>query len=71
MKNNKIKIVINGRNNIVEHNTTLLQLINKLGIDKKKIAIELNTEIIPKSSYSKKLLLDGDVIEIVHFIGGG
>ena len=71
MKNNKIKIVINGRNNIVEHNTTLLQLINKLGIDKKKIAVELNTEIIPKSSYSKKLLLDGDVIEIVHFIGGG
>ena len=47
MKNNKIKIVINGRNNIVEHNTTLLQLINKLGIDKKKIAIELNTEIYP------------------------
>ena len=46
MKNNKIKIVINGRNNIVEHNTTLLQLINKLGIDKKKLIQIEGTRII-------------------------
>ena len=41
------------------------------GYEQNRIAIECNEEILPKSEYSTKILEDGDVIEIVSFVGGG
>ncbi len=46
-------------------------LVAALGLDGRKVAIERNLEIVPRSAYGKTKLLDGDRIEIVHFIGGG
>jgi sulfur carrier protein len=42
-----------------------------LGLDTKKVAIERNEEIVPRSSYAETWLASGDALEIVHFIGGG
>jgi len=49
----------------------LAALVATLGLDGRKVAIERNLEIVPRSAYGKTRLSDGDRIEIVHFIGGG
>jgi thiamine biosynthesis protein ThiS len=46
-------------------------LVAALGLDPKKVAVERNLEIVPRSAYGRTPLADGDRIEIVHFIGGG
>ncbi|SNB48072.1 sulfur carrier protein ThiS [Geobacter sp. DSM 9736] len=50
---------------------TVLELLQELDIDPRRIAIELNLEILPKMEYEKTRLKSGDRIEIVHFVGGG
>ena len=67
----KIKIQINGKIILVNDNSNLQELVNKLKIPLKKVAIELNQEIIDKSKLKKYILKKKDKIEIVHFIGGG
>ncbi len=67
----KIKIQINGKIILVNDNSNLQELVNKLKIPVKKVAIELNQEIIDKSKLKKYILKKKDRIEIVHFIGGG
>lgn len=49
----------------------LAALVTALGLDGRKIAVERNLEIVPRSAYGRTPLADGDRIEIVHFIGGG
>ena len=51
--------------------STIIDLLIKYKLDNKKIAIELNGSIIPKTVYKKKKLKNNDIVEIVHFIGGG
>jgi sulfur carrier protein len=67
----KIKIQINGKILLVNDNSNIQELVNKLKIPVKKVAIELNQEIIDKSKLKKYILKKKDKIEIVHFIGGG
>ena len=50
---------------------TVLALVEELGLDVRKVAVERNLEIVPRSAYGKTPLADGDRIEIVAFIGGG
>ncbi|MDA9663455.1 sulfur carrier protein ThiS [Candidatus Pelagibacter sp.] len=70
-KINKIKIKINGKVSKIEGKCTLLRYIKKFKIPIKKVAIELNKEIIDKNTLGKITLKNNDKIEIVHFIGGG
>ena len=67
----KIKIKINGKFSMINDNLSLSQLLKRLKIPLKKVAIELNEEIIDKNKLSKIKLKNNDKIEIVHFIGGG
>ena len=67
----KIKININGKPKIVNENLKLIDLIKMLKIPIKKVAIELNYEILDKKKINKMHLKHNDKIEIVHFIGGG
>ena len=67
----KIKIKINGKIKTIIDELTLYELINDLKIPITKVAIELNKEIINKKEIKKIKLESNDVIEIVHFIGGG
>ena len=67
----KIKIRVNGKVKIITDNSKLSVLVNNLKIPIKKVAIELNQEIINKNNINKIYLKKKDNIEIVHFIGGG
>ena len=67
----KIKIKINGKFSTINENLTLSTFIKQLKIPLKKVAIELNLEIIDKNIINKIKLKHNDKIEIVHFIGGG
>ena len=72
MKNiKKIKIRVNGKLLSINDNLSLLNLLNHLKIPLKKVAIELNLEIVDKNKLNKINLKNNDKIEIVHFIGGG
>ena len=67
----KIKIKVNGKIKSINENNNLLNLINSLKIPIKKVAIELNEEIVDKRKLRNITLKNNDKIEIVHFIGGG
>ena len=67
----KIKIKINGKINKIDNKTKLSDLVKNLKVPLKKVAIELNREIVDKKNLNKINLKDNDKIEIVHFIGGG
>ena len=67
----KIKIKVNGKTKLIKENTNLLNIVKILKIPIKKVAIELNQEILDKKKLNKIKLKKNDKIEIVHFIGGG
>ena len=67
----KIKIKINGKFSMINEDLSLLVFIKQLKIPLKKVAIELNQEIIDKNKTNKIKLKKNDKIEVVHFIGGG
>ena len=67
----KIKIKVNGKLRVIKEGYSLLNLINNLKIPIKKVAIELNEEIVDKKKLNITKLKTNDKIEIVHFIGGG
>lgn len=50
---------------------TIAELVKELALDPAKVAVERNTEIVPRSTLGEAALGDGDVLEIVHFVGGG
>ncbi len=64
-------ITLNGEPHNLEAPMTVAGLLGELGLDTKKVAVERNLEIVPKSTYSDVDLADGDRLEVVHFIGGG
>ena len=67
----KIKIKLNGKEKQIPEDFKINKLINDLKIPIKKVAIELNQEILDKKKLNKIKLKKNDKIEIVHFIGGG
>ena len=65
------KIQINGRKIAIKQNFSILDMLKKYKLNRKKVAIELNGKILPQDRYNNKKLKNNDKIEIVHFIGGG
>ena len=65
------KIQLNGKKVSVKKNYSIFNLLKKYKLTNKRVAIEYNGAIIPKSSFKKKYLKNDDKVEIVHFIGGG
>ena len=68
---NMAKIQLNGDSYEINDGTNLNELLNKLKIQKNKVAIEVNGEIVEKNKYLSFILNKDDKVEIVHFIGGG
>lgn len=66
-----MNLTVNGEQRAFPALADLTALVTALGLDGRKVAIERNLEIVPRSAYGKTKLRDGDRIEIVHFIGGG
>ncbi len=65
-----IAITLNGETRQVAA-ATVADLLREIGLDTRKVAVERNEEIVPRSRYAEQPLVPGDAVEIVHFIGGG
>ena len=65
-----IAIILNGEQRQVRAGS-VADLVAALGLDVKKVAVERNREIVPRSTLSDVALAEGDALEIVHFVGGG
>lgn len=63
-------IIINGEP-VNETEIKLVDYLKREGMMAKRIAIEINEEILPKAKYDECILKDGDVVEVVSFVGGG
>jgi thiamine biosynthesis protein ThiS len=66
-----MRLLLNGEERDVAEVVTIADLVAALGLDARKVAVERNLEIAPRSTYADTALADGDRIEIVTFIGGG
>ena len=66
-----MRLTINGEERNFEQVLDIAGLVGALGLDSRKVAVERNLEIVPRSSYAQVLLADGDRLEIVQFVGGG
>jgi len=66
-----MQITVNGETLDVAEGASLTALIEQLDLNPKKVAVERNLEIAPKSLYAEIALTEGDRIEIVQFVGGG
>lgn len=71
MANSLLMIRLNGEEKHVTRGDSVAALVAQLGIDVRKVAIERNGEILPRSRYETTLLAEGDALELVTFIGGG
>lgn len=67
----RVVLTVNGETRVFERVHDIADLVAQLGLDARKVAVERNLEIVPRSAYSATPLTEGDRIEIVHFIGGG
>ena len=67
----RLQLIVNGEDRAFDGVADVAALVKALGLDVRKVAVELNLEIVPRSTYARTHLTDGDRIEIVHFIGGG
>ncbi len=66
-----MNITVNGEIRSLEADTSLVQLLETLGLEGQRIAVEVNRDIVPRSEYSEFRLSENDTIEIVNAIGGG
>ena len=66
-----MRLLLNGEEREVAGVVTIADLVASLGLDARKVAVERNLEIAPRSTYAETRLAEGDRIEIVTFIGGG
>ncbi len=64
-------IYVNGKEFIVEKNTTLIKLIKDLNLEKKSFAIAVNSEVVKKENYKRFIILPDSKIEIISAVGGG
>ncbi len=70
-----VTLMLNGESRVFEGPDagplSVTALLVSLGLDTRKVAVERNEEIVPRSRYAETWLASGDALEIVHFIGGG
>ncbi len=66
-----MELTVNGEARRFEGVRDIAGLVAALGLDQRKVAVECNLAIVPRSAYATTALAEGDRIEIVHFIGGG
>jgi len=65
------KVKINGKEKTIRSLKCMKELLDDLGIDPSRVAVELNGQVLKREQFESTELSDGDVIEIVRFVGGG
>lgn len=66
-----MRIEVNGEAREIAPDTTVLGLLQVLGVGDGPVAVERNHEIVPRAAHATTLVHDGDKLEVVHFVGGG
>jgi sulfur carrier protein len=66
-----VQVIINGERHSLSEGLSLADLLHQLRINQRRVAIEVNREIVARELYAAHTLTEGDEIEIVHFVGGG
>jgi len=66
-----MQVQVNGESRQLRDGMTVAELVEDLGITGKRIAVEINLEIVPRSLHAQQVIQDGDKVEIVQAIGGG
>ena len=66
-----IDVVINGQARKIEEGTTVSVLLDQLGLGERRVAVERNREIVPRAEHASTILVAGDRLELVTFVGGG
>ena len=66
-----ITLIVNGSTRTVDPNANVVRLLESLELSGKRVAVEKNGEIVPRSRYEETSLADGDQLEIVVAVGGG
>lgn len=66
-----MRVTLNGEQKELAEGVTIQDLIVELDLTGRRLAVEVNREIVSRDSFTERALADGDVVEIVHFIGGG
>ena len=66
-----MQIELNGEPHCIPDGATVAGLLGKLDLVGKRLAVEVNEEVVPRSRHAERVLANGDQVEIVHAIGGG
>lgn len=66
-----LSIRVNGEQRQVPGGISIAEMLGELGLDERKVAVERNLAIVPRSTLGQVRVEDGDAFEIVHFVGGG
>jgi len=66
-----MNVIVNGDSTNIRDNSTVAELLEDLQIGRDRVAVEIGLEIVPKARYDAHILLEGDKVEIVQFVGGG
>lgn len=66
-----MRLTINGEAKDVPRAMTVAELVAHLGLGDGPVAVELNREIVPRAQHASRTIAEGDVLEIVHMVGGG
>jgi thiamine biosynthesis protein ThiS len=66
-----VQVMVNDEPKRVPAGATVADLVAKLGLGPRRVAVEVNREIVMRATYDSTVLHDGDTVEIIHFVGGG
>jgi sulfur carrier protein len=66
-----MEVTVNGATRDVPEGLTVRALVQHLGLDEGPVAVEVNRAVVPRAHHGEHVVAPGDVIEIVHFVGGG
>jgi sulfur carrier protein len=66
-----MQLTVNGADRQVPDGITVRDLVVHLGLEGGPVAVERNREVVPRAEHASAVLREGDVVEIVHFVGGG
>jgi sulfur carrier protein len=66
-----VQVEINGERRELTAGVTVADVIGLLDLNRRRLAVEINREIVARDSYGDRVLQEGDVLEIVQFVGGG
>lgn len=66
-----MRITVNGESRELPASLTVAALLAELGVDPRRVAVEVNRRILKRAEFDGVRLAEGDVLEVVHFVGGG